>query len=461
MEVLVESHGFEAPEKLVTRLVNRLRQHALWDALLVFLAPLIVAIHCVTSLYRGGWITQGVFIIATFAAAGLILAVVMYRYRSALPSVRLAARLIDETAGAADRFLTLSTVEPSSCPPSLLNRLRVEAAGFLRSVRITDDFPYRIKRSFYRSLLAAVLFAGLFHLLLPVAASRSGPIATPDRLREIAAKMAERARLTETARDLRMLAAKLEDVHAPRQEKEAGVEEMQKKIQREQNKEEQTDNRDLLSQAARALGGAEQEPGDGDRLEKKSDGGGGDIKSNSPENGKGDAKPSTGSGDSKGDVTVRLNKDMQDGKPSAGDPKEEGKDKNQQKAGDGKGDRPDPSKAAREQTQDTAGKMQPKRDDKSGNSKAPGERPEGAPPAERFNPAGQGSGGIKDAQYVTVRLPEEVAGDSKAAAAGTKETKNNSVGPKVPVSNVPLPAHLPDAPTEKQQVPLEYRGIIR
>ena len=461
MEVVTERHGFEAPEQLVTGLVNRLRQHALWDALLIFSAPLIVAIHCVTSLYRDGWIDEGVFVVAALAAAGLTLAIVRYRYRSALPSVRLAARLIDERAGAADRFLTLSTVEPLSCPPSLLGRLRSEAAGFLRSVRITDDFPYRVKRSFYRSLLASILFAGLFHLLLPLAPSRSGATAVPDRLRDIAAKMTQRPRMNAIARDLQILAAKLEDVHASRQEKETGVQEMQKKIQQEQNKEEQKDNRDLLNQAASALGGAEQQPGDGEPQEKKSDGGGGEIQSNSPENGKGEAKSSTGSGDGKSDGAVKLNKDMQNGKPSAGDPKEQSKDTNQQKAGEGKGDHPDPSKTGGEQTQELSGKMQAEREQKSGNSKAPGERPEGAPPAERFNRPGQGSGGIKDPGYVTVRLPEEVAGDSKGATGGSKETKNNSVGPKSSVSNVPLPAHLPDAPTEKQQVPLEYRGIIR
>jgi hypothetical protein len=31
----------------------------------------------------------------------------------------------------------------------------------------------------------------------------------------------------------------------------------------------------------------------------------------------------------------------------------------------------------------------------------------------------------------------------------------------VPVSNAPLPAHLPNAPTERQHLPIEYRGIIR
>jgi hypothetical protein len=29
------------------------------------------------------------------------------------------------------------------------------------------------------------------------------------------------------------------------------------------------------------------------------------------------------------------------------------------------------------------------------------------------------------------------------------------------VSNVPLPAHVPNAPAEKQQLPIEYRGVIR
>jgi hypothetical protein len=31
----------------------------------------------------------------------------------------------------------------------------------------------------------------------------------------------------------------------------------------------------------------------------------------------------------------------------------------------------------------------------------------------------------------------------------------------VPVSNVPLPPYVPNAPSEKQQVPIEYRGMIR
>ena len=49
----------------------------------------------------------------------------------------------------------------------------------------------------------------------------------------------------------------------------------------------------------------------------------------------------------------------------------------------------------------------------------------------------------------------------RAKVTASKQSKDPKAYPKVPVSNVPLPAHVPDAPTEKQQLPLEYRGIIR
>jgi hypothetical protein len=39
-----------------------------------------------------------------------------------------------------------------------------------------------------------------------------------------------------------------------------------------------------------------------------------------------------------------------------------------------------------------------------------------------------------------------------------KETRNRQ---RLPVSNVPLPAHIPEAPAEKQHIPLEYRDLIR
>jgi hypothetical protein len=74
---------------------------------------------------------------------------------------------------------------------------------------------------------------------------------------------------------------------------------------------------------------------------------------------------------------------------------------------------------------------------------------------------GEGKEGISGARYVTVQLPEDVAADSKGESRATKESKGSRARPQVPVSNVPLPAHVPNAPTEKQQMPIEYRGIIR
>ena len=275
MQVLAKRYGLETPEKLVIRLVKRLRQQAFWDVALIFLPPLLVGIDAVATLYRGGWITGAAFIIMGLAAVGLTLLIFLHRYRLALPSLRLAAHLIDERAGAADRFITLSTLEPLSCVPSLLSRLRAEAAAFLPRLRLKDDFPYKVKRSFYRSLFGALVFAAVFHLLLPMAGSWNGPKAVPERLREIAAKMMQRTRMTELGRQLQTLAAKIEDVNIAREEKQASVREMQKKIEQEQNKEEQKDNRDLLGQAASALQGADQQPGNGQEQQKKKDSGGG------------------------------------------------------------------------------------------------------------------------------------------------------------------------------------------
>ena len=463
MEILAARREPETPEGLVAHLVNRLRHHALWDLVLLYLPPAIVAIYCVTDLYRRGWIIESAFVVTVLAAAALTLVVGMYYYRRALPSVRFAARLIDARAGAKDRFTTLSTIEPLACSPSLVGRLRAEATGILRRVRLKNDFPYNLKRSFYLSLLGSLIFASLFHLLLPFAESRFDPRAVPARLREIAAKMEQRPQMAALAQALQKLAAKMEDPHTPAQEKQAAVQELKRKIEQEQNKEQTKDNRDLLGQAASTVKGAEQQSGNGQQQQKDQNGGGGGIQSNLPQEGQGQGKSNTGSGgDTKGEVTAQLSKDTQQGKTAQGDLKEQGREKTPQKAGEGKGDRPDPNQADRNQGQDLSGKNQEDREDKLGKNKQSEDIPRGAPPAERFSrPGEQGNERIKGGRYVTVQLPEEVAADSKGETSGAKDSKSNRVGAKLPVSNVPLPAHVPDAPTEKQQVPLEYRDLIR
>ncbi len=463
MEILAGRCEPETPERLVAHLASRLRHHVLWDFLLIYLPPLIVAIHCVTVLYGRAWITESAFVIAVLAAAALTLVVVLYGYRLALPSVRLAAHLIDERAGATDRFITLSTIDPLSCPPSLLVRLRAEATRFLRRVKLRHDFPYKLKRSFYLSLLGSLVFAFLFHLLLPIAESRLGSGTVPARLREVAAKMERRPQMAALARTLQALASKLENPHTPALEKQIAVQETQRKIEQERNKQQAKDNRDLLNQAAGTLKGVEQQSGNGEQPQKNQANGGGGLQSNLPQEGQGEGKSGSGGGDTKGEFTAELSKDMEQGKTAQGDAKDQGSEKTQQKAGEGKGDRPDRGQADRDNGQDTSGKTEGDREDKPGKSrKQPEEIPRGAPPAERFKrPGEQGNGGIKGARYVTVQLPEDVAADSKGETLGAKDARGNRVGPKLPVSNVPLPAHVADAPTEKQQVPLEYRELIR
>jgi hypothetical protein len=159
---------------------------------------------------------------------------------------------------------------------------------------------------------------------------------------------------------------------------------------------------------------------------------------------------------------------MQQGKTAQGDPKEQSGEKNSQKPGDGKGNqpdpnKPDPNKSGMEKGKGSAGKTQGGGDDKGGRGKISEDIPEGTPPVDRLYKPGEqpGSEGIKGGRRVTVQLPEEMAAETKGEKGGNKDAKGSRVGSKVPVSNVPLPAHVPDAPTETQRMPLEYRGIIR
>jgi hypothetical protein len=407
-------------------------------------------------------------LLVTLVSIGVGIFAVTLHYWPLVPSVAKASRLVDEHAGAKDRFLTLATIDPSRGSAGLIARLRKETAGFLDRIELRRDFPYKVKNNFYASLIGSVLAALLFHLLLPVAHSTFTSLPAHQRLRELVEKMAERPRLLEIARSLQSLAAKLEDPKVAREEKQALIEETQKKVGEQQKKEEQKDDRDLLGQAASTLKNLKQQSGAGQDQQENQEKGGGGVQSSLPQEGQGEGKPSPGGGgEQKGEMSAQLSKDMQQGKTSQGDPKEQSGEKNSQKQGDGKSDQPDPNKSdpnkpGMEKGKDSAGKTQGGGDDKGGRGKASEEIPQGAPPADRLHQAGeQGREGVKGARYVTVQLPEEVAAETKGEKGGNKDAKGNRVGSKVPVSNVPLPAHVPDAPTETQHMPLEYRGIIR
>ena len=462
MQILTDSYGAVAPETLVHRLAAHLRSHALRDALLLFLPPLMVVVYVVIYFYRAMWIGPTPFWLIALSSTGLVFVAALLRYRPLIPSVGSAARIVDNRYGTEDRFLTLTTLEPSESAAAFVSRLRIEAAGYQSRIELKRDFPYQIKRSFYWSLLASIVAAVVFYWMLPVAQSMLHPLSAHERLRELAEKMAEQPPLSELGRGLQALANKLEDPKIIQQEKQSAVEEMQKQVEQQQKKEEQRENQDLLGQASSALQNLEQQSDTGQNQQKEDQGGGG-IQSNLPQQGQGEGKQSQGSGgDQKGDANAQPDKEMKQGNLAQGSPQDQSKEKNQQKNGDGKGSQPDPDKRDKNQGKEAAGKTEGGSAESGGKSKASEDIPRGAPPAERFNPGGQeGKEGIKGAGYVTVQLPEEIAADSKGQSTGTREGRDRKIAPKVPVSNIPLPARVPDAPMEKQQMPLEYRGMIR
>ncbi len=451
------------PEAVVLRLRARLGDHSLWDALLIFVPPVLASLCAAYFLAQGVWVSPMIASAIAVIAIGLGSLAVTLRHRKRIPNLPQAAQLVDQRAGAKDHFLTLATIDPESCAEPLLSRLRQDAGDLVGRVELKRDFPYRVKTPMYWSAGSSLFAVLLLYFLLPPAGAMLHPVLASQRLRELAEKMAQAPRLKELAEQLKTLAAKLEDAKIHPEEKQAAVQELEQKTKELQKKEHESKNRDLLSQAADELKGAEQQQSaSGQEQQKNQSQGGGNLQSNLPQEGQGEGKQSQGSGgDGQEKMSAQLSKDMGQGKSAGGNPKEPGQDKNQQHQGDAKGNQADPNRPGKEPNKDGGGKGQGGSKEGGGKNQASEEPPQGAPPAERFYQAGEGKDGLKGARYVTVQLPEEVAADGKGESKATKEGTGNRGRSQVPVSNVPLPAHVPNAATEKQQMPLEYRGIIR
>lgn len=464
-------HGADRakPDDLVGQLAARLGRQVLWDSLLLVLPPMFAALVAGYFCYRAGWLSELSLALAAAALAGVAMLAVILRYRPRLPSIAAAAQLIDRQADAKERFLTLTTLS-APAGANFLARLRAEAADFGARVQLGRDFPYRVKKSFYRSLALSLVAAVLFPWLIPVADSLIRPVSVAQQLRQVAAKMAQKESLKALAQEVNKLAAKLEDPQATPEEKQAAAQELEKKLEEQKQQEKDPDNKDLLSQAADSVKGAEQQQAaSGDQEKKDQDKGGGGVQSNLPQEGKGEGtKQSEGGGaDSKGDQqSAQMSNDMKQGKSAQGNPKEKGEEKNSQGQGDAKSDQRDANQPGKEPSNEKTAKSQGKEKDGAGKSTTSEELPLGGAPAERFYKAGEGKdGGMKGKGYVTVQLPEDVVADSKADGQASQATKESGAGKRaraqLPVSNQPLPAHVPDAPKEKQQMPIEYRGIIR
>jgi hypothetical protein len=116
----------------------------------------------------------------------------------------------------------------------------------------------------------------------------------------------------------------------------------------------------------------------------------------------------------------------------------------------------------KEPNKEQAGKTQGGSKEGAGKQQASDQPPpQGVSPADRLYPSGEGKQGLQGAGYVTVQLPEEIAADGKFESRPSKDSKSGRSRSQIPVSNVPLPAHIPNAASEKQQLPIEYRGMIR
>ena len=451
------------PESLIKQVTAVLRHHALWDSLLIIVPPVLALIYGLVFLRRTAWIGDLTFVLTVSSITGLGLLAVFLRVRPRIPSAATAARLADEKSGAKDHFLTLSTIDPVTCQQSFLERLRREAAIFSERIELKRDFPYQPKRWSYGSVVGSLIVATFIYFVAPLAEPMLRAAPVHERIREIAEKMAERPKLKGIAEALKALAAKIEDPKAPEEEKQKLVQEIEKQIAEQQKQEQDKNDRELLDQAANQLGGAEQQQSaTGKDQQKDQQNGAGGIQSNLPQDNQGESKQSQGgSGESKGERTAELSQDMQPGKSAQGNPKEPGQDKNQPNQSETKNSQPDPSQPGKDQNKQKADKNQGGSKDGAGRNQASEEPPQNVAPGERLYKNGEGKEGLKGARYVTVQLPEDVAAEVKGESMTGKDSKGNRVGAKVPVSNVPLPAHVPNAAMEKQQLPLEYRGIIR
>lgn len=437
------------PERVVDRLLNHLKRHALWDSLLIFFPPLVVFSYLNIFLYSSAWINQETLIFASGTVLGITLLLGILRHRSMAPSVRLAARLIDARVEGKDRFITLATMDPSFCPSFLLAHLRHEAAGLLHRIDLKKDFPYRVKRSFFTSFIGALAAILLFHLFLQL-----GPFFTPQapsvkELALLAQRSSQVPRLSELARGLEALAVRMQEQTLSREEKRSLIQDVLKRVENQLAAEQQRGeaSNDLLSQAADLLRGLER------GLKKGREQGGGGLKTNLPEEREGEGKESAkgSGGKGQGEFNATEGRELQ-GEKFALKEKEEGKGEGGKDQG--RGDR---TGRDREKSKEIEGMAKGGQEGKGGKSQGE-DIPRGATPERFMQPGEQGKEGLKGARFVTVQLPEEEEQGSSGEGGG----KRRGLRPKVPVSNVPLRRpDFPDASPEKQPLPLEYRGLIR
>jgi hypothetical protein len=234
-------------------------------------------------------------------------------------------------------------------------------------------------------------------------------------------------------------------------------------IEERQKTERQEQTRELLGEAANALGAGEQQKNGSGQEQAQQQKGGGGVQSNVPQDGKGESQQSKGTGGDNNEKSGQMSQEpMEQGKAAKADSKNPGQQKSDAAGEKNDQQRPDPNQPSKDPSQAKAEKPENGMKDGAGKQRASEEPPpQGGPQADRFYKPGEGKEALARKGYVAVQLPEELIADSKGESRPTKESKGGQARSQIPVSNVPLPAHVPNAPAEKQQMPLEYRGIIR
>ncbi|MFB3108851.1 MAG: hypothetical protein ACE1ZE_05710, partial [Candidatus Binatia bacterium] len=279
---------------MVNDLHRRLQRHGWWDCLLEFSPPLLAFSYLVLTFFMAGWIAGEVTVFTLAASLGIILGLFLYFGWTNLSAASV-ARFIDDRVDGKDRFVTLTTIDPSLYPSFLIHRLRREATGFLDRINLKRDFPYRFRRSFFVSLIGSLVFVLLSHIFLETNLYSSPQATSIKELSVLARELSQSPRFAELGRSLNDLESRIREQGLLG----AGNEDLVQKLLRQIRQQLAAGGRsgegrgDLLRQAAGTLQGMAESM-------EKGQGMGGGLNARQPRGKEGAGKELTERGDGKG-----------------------------------------------------------------------------------------------------------------------------------------------------------------
>ncbi len=435
------------PERVVNDLHRRLRRHGWWDGLLKFSPPLLAFSYLVFTFFMASWIGGEVTVFTLAASLGIILGLFLHFGWTNLSAASV-ARFIDDRVDGKDRFVTLTTIDPTLYPSFLIHRLRREATGFLDRINIKRDFPYRFRRSFFVSLIGSLVFVLLSHIFLETNLYSSPQATSIKELSVLARELSQSPRFAELGRSLNDLESRIREQGLLG----AGNEDLVQKLLRQIRQQLAAGGRsgegrsDLLRQATGTLQGLAESM-------EKGQGMGGGLTARQPRGKEGAGKELIERGDGGGSEDSTM----------GGKTKQGGENSVQARMEKSGKDRRDIDRGGKDRSADEIGedKGAVSKEEAQGKGRKDGHEmvAHGEMP-ERYYKAGErGEKGIEGARFVIVELPEA---EGLSEVSGAVKRGRGLRGPKVTVSNIPLPPRSRrDAPLEKQRIPLEYRGMLR